>query len=226
VTAPDQCCRNVRKFLPGRRPHVTQVAEVMLHRRKRASNASRRRLRPQPRAGRANRPTPNSDDNVSRSRVATAPSVASFRLRAKTQSAVAPPRKATQKSSKEKNSMVMPRATVLTLKRPLSRHKRGKFVRTQIVRAHTLAGAILSHSIWRYGFGACQNSVSIGRPLRKSHLHAATQPPGRVTRAISLSLDPAWPYSSARLQTARSCVTGLSIGIRLGFGPKRTSLRA
>jgi hypothetical protein len=23
VTAPDQCCRNVRKFLPGRRPHVT-----------------------------------------------------------------------------------------------------------------------------------------------------------------------------------------------------------
>ena len=24
MTAPDQCCRNVRKFLPGRRPHVTQ----------------------------------------------------------------------------------------------------------------------------------------------------------------------------------------------------------
>jgi transposase len=24
VTAPDQCCKNVRKFLPGRRPHVTQ----------------------------------------------------------------------------------------------------------------------------------------------------------------------------------------------------------
>jgi hypothetical protein len=24
VTAPDQCCRYVRKFLPGRRPHVTQ----------------------------------------------------------------------------------------------------------------------------------------------------------------------------------------------------------
>jgi hypothetical protein len=24
VTAPDQCCRNVRKFLPRRRPHVTQ----------------------------------------------------------------------------------------------------------------------------------------------------------------------------------------------------------
>jgi hypothetical protein len=23
VTAPDQCCRNVRKFLSGRRPHVT-----------------------------------------------------------------------------------------------------------------------------------------------------------------------------------------------------------
>ena len=23
VTAPDQCCRNVKKFLPGRRPHVT-----------------------------------------------------------------------------------------------------------------------------------------------------------------------------------------------------------
>jgi hypothetical protein len=23
VTAPDQCCRNVRKSLPGRRPHVT-----------------------------------------------------------------------------------------------------------------------------------------------------------------------------------------------------------
>ena len=25
VTAPDQCCRYVRKFLPGRRPHVTQM---------------------------------------------------------------------------------------------------------------------------------------------------------------------------------------------------------
>jgi hypothetical protein len=24
VTAPDQCCRNVKKFLPGRRPHVTR----------------------------------------------------------------------------------------------------------------------------------------------------------------------------------------------------------
>jgi len=24
VTAPDQCCSNVRKFLPWRRPHVTQ----------------------------------------------------------------------------------------------------------------------------------------------------------------------------------------------------------
>ena len=24
VTAPDQCCRYVRKFLPRRRPHVTQ----------------------------------------------------------------------------------------------------------------------------------------------------------------------------------------------------------
>src|SRR6516165_10092105 len=24
VTAPDQCCRDVRKFLPRRRPHVTQ----------------------------------------------------------------------------------------------------------------------------------------------------------------------------------------------------------
>jgi hypothetical protein len=23
MTAPDQCCRNVRKLLPGRRPHVT-----------------------------------------------------------------------------------------------------------------------------------------------------------------------------------------------------------
>jgi hypothetical protein len=25
VTAPDQCCKNVKKFLPGRRPHVTQT---------------------------------------------------------------------------------------------------------------------------------------------------------------------------------------------------------
>jgi hypothetical protein len=24
MTAPDQCCRNVRKLLPGRRPHMTQ----------------------------------------------------------------------------------------------------------------------------------------------------------------------------------------------------------
>jgi hypothetical protein len=24
MTAPDQCCNNVRKFLPGRRPHMTQ----------------------------------------------------------------------------------------------------------------------------------------------------------------------------------------------------------
>ena len=26
MTAPDQCCRNVKKFLPGRRPHVTLSA--------------------------------------------------------------------------------------------------------------------------------------------------------------------------------------------------------
>ena len=25
MTAPDQCCKNVRKSLPGRRPHVTQM---------------------------------------------------------------------------------------------------------------------------------------------------------------------------------------------------------
>jgi hypothetical protein len=24
MTAPDQCCSNVRKFLPRRRPHMTQ----------------------------------------------------------------------------------------------------------------------------------------------------------------------------------------------------------
>jgi hypothetical protein len=24
MTAPDQCCTSVRKFLPGRRPHMTQ----------------------------------------------------------------------------------------------------------------------------------------------------------------------------------------------------------
>jgi peptidoglycan/LPS O-acetylase OafA/YrhL len=28
VTAPDQCCRYVRKFLPGRRPHVTQSSAM------------------------------------------------------------------------------------------------------------------------------------------------------------------------------------------------------
>ena len=28
MTAPDQCCTNVRKFLPGRRPHMTAKADV------------------------------------------------------------------------------------------------------------------------------------------------------------------------------------------------------
>ena len=28
VTAPDQCCRTVRKSLPGRRPHVTQSGHL------------------------------------------------------------------------------------------------------------------------------------------------------------------------------------------------------
>jgi ABC transporter substrate binding protein len=31
VTAPDQCCSNVRKFLPGRRPHVTLSAQSVAH---------------------------------------------------------------------------------------------------------------------------------------------------------------------------------------------------
>ena|SRR6516225_4606008 len=30
VTAPDQCCRYVRKFLPRRRPHVTQSGRDIL----------------------------------------------------------------------------------------------------------------------------------------------------------------------------------------------------
>ena len=40
------------------------------------------------------------------------------------------------------------------------------------------------------------------------------------------SLDPAWPYSSARLQRPRSMFHRIGIGIRLVFGPKRTSLTA
>src|SRR6516165_6084719 len=30
MTAPDQCCRSVRKFLPGRRPHMTQSGHESL----------------------------------------------------------------------------------------------------------------------------------------------------------------------------------------------------
>ncbi len=32
VTAPDQCCRNVRKFLPGRPPHRARARSVLGHR--------------------------------------------------------------------------------------------------------------------------------------------------------------------------------------------------
>jgi hypothetical protein len=30
MTAPDQCCSNVRKFLPRRRPHMTQSGHERL----------------------------------------------------------------------------------------------------------------------------------------------------------------------------------------------------
>ena len=33
VTAPDQCCRNVRKFLPWRRPHVTLSGHLGFYRK-------------------------------------------------------------------------------------------------------------------------------------------------------------------------------------------------
>jgi hypothetical protein len=59
-------------------------------------------------------------------------------------------------------------------------------------------------------------SNAVKSDLHFRYWHESDQPRG------SHSLDPAWPYSSARLQSREACATGSSVGIRSALGPKRT----